>query len=28
MDHQPFEVHTVWAFEIADPWGNEFGLRN
>lgn len=25
---RPFEVHTGWAFEIADPWGNVIGFTD
>ncbi len=24
----PFEVHTGWAVEVADPWGNVIGLTD
>jgi catechol 2,3-dioxygenase-like lactoylglutathione lyase family enzyme len=24
----PFEVHTGWAFEVADPWGNVIGFTD
>lgn len=24
----PFEVHTGWAFEVTDPWGNVLGFTD
>jgi predicted enzyme related to lactoylglutathione lyase len=24
----PFELHTGWAFEVADPWGNVIGFTD
>ncbi|MFC4590544.1 VOC family protein [Sphaerisporangium corydalis] len=25
---EPFEVHTGWTVEVADPWGNVIGLTD